>query len=75
MRALFLRLDELSGRLDQRTRRILLLVSMAGLTLFASSTVAAIDSGDGPDTVAGFILLLLFAAGAAIACTKRARRG
>ena len=71
MRTLFLLIDELSARLDLRTRRILLVASMAGLTLFARTTVAALQATDIPEAVAGFALLLLFAAGSAAACTRR----
>ncbi|WP_162530745.1 hypothetical protein [Rhodovastum atsumiense] len=44
---------------------------MAGLTLFAGTTAAAISAGDPADIVAGVILLLLCAAGSAIACSAR----
>ena len=37
----------------------------------APATVAALGANDVPDTVAGFGLLLMFAAGSAMACTHR----
>jgi hypothetical protein len=75
MRLLFLMMNELAGRLDRRVRRLLLVASMVGLTLFARSTAAAYQGGDVVDTAAGFALVLLFAAGAALACTRPASEG
>lgn len=74
MRPLLLLMDELSGRLDPRFRRVLLAASTAGLTLFARSTVVAMQANDVLDSLAGLVLLLLFAAGAALACTGADRR-
>ena len=67
MRLLFLMMNELSCRLDVRTRRLLLMGCMAGLSFFARSTALAWHDGDPIDAVAGFVLLLLFATGAAVA--------
>ena len=75
MRLLFLIFNELARRLGGRTKRLLLLASVVGLTLFARSTAAAYQSGDVIDTAAGFALVLLFAAGAALACTRPASEG
>jgi hypothetical protein len=70
MRLLFSMLAELSERLDQRTRRFVLLMATMGLVLFARTTVASLQDGDMPDVVAGAILLVACAVAAAVACTN-----
>jgi hypothetical protein len=74
MRLLFLVLSELSCRLNLRTRRLFLIASVAGLSFFTRSTALACQQGDLIDAVAGFLLVLLFATGAAMACSGRARK-
>jgi len=74
MRSLLLLMNALSDNLTVRSRRVLLLACVAGLALFARSTAAAYQGGDWADITAGFGLLLLFAAGAALACSAQVRQ-
>jgi ABC-type glucose/galactose transport system permease subunit len=69
MRPFLSLLAELSDRLDLRSRRILLVVSTAGIVLFARTTVAAFQDGALPGVVAGAVLLGAFAIAAAVAST------
>jgi hypothetical protein len=71
MHVLFSLLAELSQRLDMRFRRVLLVMSTAGLVLFARTTGAALQDGTLADVVAGVIMLMVCAAAAAVACSNR----
>lgn len=75
MRSLYQDLEKLSGRIDLRARLILLVACLAGLTVLAYSSVAAMQDGNLSDAIAGFLVLPFFAVGAAVACTRGTRRG
>ncbi len=69
MRIIYDMLRDQAGRLDRRTRRLLVFLSAAGLTLFAGTTLGAIRAGAYADAAAGLVLLGAAAAVAAIAWT------
>jgi hypothetical protein len=78
MRIVFGLLQEYATRLDRRTRRALVFICAAAMTLYARTTVVAVQDGQYADMAAGIVLLAVVAAVSAMAWSaprRAARRG
>jgi hypothetical protein len=82
MRIFYQLLREYAARLDRRTRRILVFSCAAAMTLYARTTVAAVQDGQYADMAAGIVLLAVVAAVSAMAwsaprrsASRRSRTG
>jgi hypothetical protein len=78
MRIVYGLLREYAAKLDRRTRRILVFICAVAMTLYARTTVAAVQDGHYMDIVAGIVLLAVIAAVSAMAWSsprRASRRG